>query len=416
MSADAHDRFMAVAVGSDGKAYAAGFVANAGDQALAVARLNDDGELDSTFGTAGVASVNVAAGGKTAEIARSVVVQTDGKIVIAGPVEHDPLAAGDAARDTDIAVVRFDTTGKLDTTFGNEGVARIDISEGKATSETAFTGDTSWGMGLLPGNKLVVFGSALASAERNDADYVLVGLTADGELDAGFGDGGKLMIEDEQAVSDSPRNLLVQSDGKIVATGYSNIAGVVQPVLIRFDATGTLDSAFGDGGIATAKVLAGVTESYSVAQQGSNYVLAGYGRGADSAEKVDMVVYRFTGSGEWDETFGTDGVTRIDIAREDDRARNVMVLPDGRILAVGSGKKDATNVDAMIALFDEDGAPDTTFGTDGQIISDLGGPNDAWYGVALTADKANVLIVGFKGVDPNAGGNDDGVVTRIPLS
>ena len=38
-------------------------------------------------------------------------------------------------------------------------------------------------------------------------------------------------------------------------------------------------------------------------------------------------------------------MTRIDIAKEDDRARNVTVLPDGRILAVGSGKKTAANID-----------------------------------------------------------------------
>ncbi|MEO8341833.1 MAG: hypothetical protein ABI604_19385 [Nitrospirota bacterium] len=62
----------------------------------------------------GIATVNVAVGGTTAELARGVVVQSGGKIVLAGPIEHDPTASGDAACDTDIGVVRFDTTGQLD--------------------------------------------------------------------------------------------------------------------------------------------------------------------------------------------------------------------------------------------------------------------------------------------------------------
>ena len=81
-----------------------------------------------------------------------------------------------------------------------------------------------------------------------------------------------------------------------------------------------------------------MAESYSVSQQGSDYILAGYGRGADAAEKVDLIVYRFKGNGDWDNSFGNNGLTRVDIAKEDDRARNLLVLPDNRILVVGSGK------------------------------------------------------------------------------
>jgi hypothetical protein len=147
--------------------------------------------------------------------------------------------------------------------------------------------------------------------------------------------------------------------------------------------------------------------------QGDKYILAGYGRGADTNEKVDMIVYRFDATGKWDETFGTAGLTRIDIAKQDDRSRNILVLPDGRILAVGSGKKDAVNIDAMAALFDKDGKPVTDFGTNGQIISDLGGPADAWFGVTLSSDKKSVLLAGYKGTDQTSGGSDDAVIARI---
>jgi uncharacterized delta-60 repeat protein len=413
LSATEHDRFMAVAIAPDGKIYGAGFVSQGGDQAMAVARLDATGALDKTFGTNGYAVANAAVGGKTAELARAIAIQADGKIVIGGPVEHDAKATGDAAKDTDVAVARFDNTGKLDTTFGTGGVAIVDFGNGKATSATAYVGDTSWGLGVT-GDRVVVFGSKLAAgADRVDSDYVLAGLTKDGKLDTTFGTAGMVTVDSKGNGVDSPRNLVVQSDGKIVATGYSRDGdGAVSPILIRTSATGQLDSTFGTGGVATAKVMGqGVAESYNVSQQGSNYILAGYGGAA--GEKVDLIVYRFTSAGVWDTTFGTNGVTRIDIAKDDDRARNMTVLPDGRILAVGSGKQTAANVDAMMVLLSKDGAPVTDFGTGGNLISDLGGPADAWYGVAVSADKKSVIVAGYKGTDTTSGGNDDAVVARV---
>jgi uncharacterized delta-60 repeat protein len=415
LNSSAHDRFMAITAGADGKTYAAGFITENGDQALAVARLDANGALDKSFGKDGIASVNVAPNGKVVEIARAVIVQSTGKIVIAGPIEHDTAATGDAAKDTDIAVARFDTSGKLDSAFGKDGVATIDLGTGKAISATAFVGDNTWGLGNLAGDKIVLFGSKLADgANRNDADFVVVGLTSTGALDSGFGAGGKVVV-DMNGSGDNPRHLLVQADGKIMATGYSNIEGVVSPVLIRLNPNGVLDSAFGRGGIATAKVLPGVAESYNVSMQGNDYIIAGYGRGADTAEKVDLTVERFKADGTWDMSFGTAGLVRIDIAKDDDRARTVQVLPDGRILAIGSGKRTATNIDAMLVMLSKDGAPVAGFGENGILISDLGGPADAWYGVTLSQDKKQVIVAGYKGTDANSGGNDDAVVAYITL-
>ena len=200
-----------------------------------------------------------------------------------------------------------------------------------------------------------------------------------------------------------------------MATGYSSVDGVVQPVLIRTSATGQLDSSFGTNGVATAKVLGGVAESYAVGFQGDSYISAGYGRGADTAEKVDMIVDRWNAKGEWDKAFGSEGLGKLDLAKEDDRARNVTVLADGRILAIGSGKLTATNVDSMVVLWTKEGKIDPAFGTNGYILSDLGGPADAWYGVAISPDGKTALIAGYKGTSADSGGNDDAVIARITL-
>ena len=89
------------------------------------------------------------------------------------------------------------------------------------------------------------------------------------------------------------------------------------------------------------------------------------------------------------------------------------MLPDGGILAVGSGKKTATNVDAMMVLLSKDGQLNKAFGEGGILISDLGGPADAWYGVTLGGDRQSVILAGYKGVDATSGGVDTAMAARL---
>lgn len=86
LSESANDRFWSVTFDGSGKVYAAGYINEGGDHRMAVARFNANGTRDTTFGTNGLVTVNVAQGG-TEEAVRGVVVQSDGKVVLAGSVE-----------------------------------------------------------------------------------------------------------------------------------------------------------------------------------------------------------------------------------------------------------------------------------------------------------------------------------------
>jgi uncharacterized delta-60 repeat protein len=86
-STTANDRFWSVTFDASNKVVAAGFVTEGTDTWLAVARFNTDGSRDTTFGTGGIAKINAAAAGNLEE-ARGVVVQSNGKIVVGGTVEH----------------------------------------------------------------------------------------------------------------------------------------------------------------------------------------------------------------------------------------------------------------------------------------------------------------------------------------
>ena len=152
LSAADHDRLLAVTNGPGGSFYAAGWTSPGGDNAMVLAKLGSDGKLDPAFGQGGMATVNVAVGGRSVEVARAVAVQPDGKILISGPFEKDPKARGTAAKDTDIAVLRFDATGQPDPSFGKGGTARIDIGPGKPLSADSYVGRQLLGHGR-PGRR-----------------------------------------------------------------------------------------------------------------------------------------------------------------------------------------------------------------------------------------------------------------------
>ena len=417
LSATEADRFQTVIATTGNQYYAAGFVTVSEDAHMAVARFGTTGGLDASFGQGGIATVNVAVGaGKKAEFARGAVIQSDGKIVIAGPIEHDTAATGDAARDTDIAVVRFNPTGQLDPTFGTNGIVRLDLSTG-TVSGTAFRGDTSWGLTLLPGDNLLVVGGKKADgAGRTDIDYAIVKLTAGGLLDTTFGTNGIFTL-DVGTGNDSPRTAILQPDGKIVVSCHTSDAGVVTTVLFRLLPTGQLDPSFGVNGIVNAAILAFVAEAYDVALQGQNLVIAGYGRDA-STGTVDIISARFLPNGTWDKTYGDNGVGIIDVAGQDDRSRKLEVLPDGHVLIVGQGKPTATTQDAALVLLTPNGQRETRLNGNGVALIDFGGSTDALFGLALSPDKTRGVVVGWKGVDAGAvspTNNDDSRVVRFSI-
>lgn len=417
LSREEADRFFAVTTTSDDRYYAAGFTTIGEDTHMAVARFESTGGLDTSFGSNGIATVNVAVGaGKTAELARSVVVQTDGRIVVAGPVEHDTSATGDAARDTDIAVARFDTTGQLDQTFGTNGITRLDLSTG-TISGTAFRGDTAWGLTLLPDDSLIVVGGKLADGSgRTDIDYAVVKLTAGGEVDRSFGTNG-LATLDIGTGNDSPRTAIVQPDQKIVVSGHTSNAGVVTTVLFRLLPDGQFDTSFGREGVVNVALLPFIAEAYDVALQGDNLIIAGYGR-ETSAGTVDIISARFLADGTWDRTYGDEGIAVLDVAGENDRSRTLRILPDQHVLIVGQGQPTATTQDGVVALLTPNGQPDTRLNGNGMALIDFGGTADALFGLTLSLDQTKAVAVGWKGVMDTESGptnNDDGRVVLLSL-
>jgi uncharacterized delta-60 repeat protein len=426
VSTTGHDHFYGVAFDAQGNIYATGQVAPgtdaATDYASVVARFKPTGELDTSFGDHGFAIRNVATG-TNGELFRGIVLQSDGKIVISGSVE---AANATDARDRNIALLRLMPDGTTDTTFGDNGVAIVDLSPGHVVG-TGYVADSVWGMAVYPDDRLVLTGGMVRSG-ADDTDYAVVRLTKDGAMDGSFASGGVFSLDREivdttngnalKHNNASPRNVTLMPGGGIIAAGYQPIPGRdTEPVVYKLTDQGQLDATFGTGGVFDTYLLDEQAETYAARLQGDKLVTTGYGRSLPT-ETTDILSLRLNADGTLDTTYGTAGMVRIDVAGFADNSRNLLVLPDKRIVLAGGGRPAADNVDGFIAMLTENGQPDTNFSPKGWKTVDLGGPADFLWSVALSPDGKTLAFVGFKGVGANptpATANDDAVLLLVPV-
>lgn len=425
LSATGHDRFYGVTYAPDGSIYAVGQLGSSSDSnvdlALLLAKFTPDGKLDASFGAGGLVVKNVATG-TSGELFRGVVVQSSGKIVVSGSVEH---AGAADARDRDIAVLRFNIDGTLDATFGTAGVALFDLSTG-VVNGTNFSADSAWGLVRYDDDRLVVSGGRVREGNL-DTDFVLLRLTPEGALDTSFSGDGIFSLDTQiEGVSNpaSPRNVTLLPNGEgLIGAGYQPIPGAdTAPVLYKVDDDGNLVTSFGNDGVFSERVLSEQAETYAAAVQpepggGYKLVTTGYGRELEE-ELPDLVSLRVTSDGQLDPSYGVDGVVRIDVGGFGDNSRKLSVLPDGRVMLIGGGRPAEANVDGLVAILTPDGDPYEPFSESGYRLFDFGGPADFLWGVALSPDNTTAALVGIRGVGMTpvpASANDDAVLFRFTL-
>lgn len=481
LSATSGDRFLGATPAPGGGTYAVGFTTMPGspDQSFALARLRSDGSPDLDFGVNGVASVNVSAapfdaapGGATTptgttEIARGVLVQSDGKIVITGQAET--VDGTPDSRDIDIYAARFNADGTLDTTYGGvnspnpvpiAGITRISLTNGLTAGTaagSAINADNAWGAVITTGNAVVIEASRgrnSTDAATRDRDLAMVKLTSTGALDATFNGGagatagvslsgntfsgavtgptsatGNPVVTHtftNQPLEDNARRPTIDAQGRIIAGSYGSRANTAttpaitnKPAVFRFLPNGALDTSYSGDGIATGEPLGpgpAFSEVYDVGiQSGDRYVVTGYGNTATPGSTVDMVAYRFRANGTLDPNFGTNGVTRYDAGiGQEDRGRDLNVLPDDRIAIAGSSAQGPGDLIAAVYLLRASGKLETTFGIGGALTVDLGGTGDAFFGMSDTTSMTHATVAGYKAVTGGLG--DDAATVRVDLT
>ncbi|MCY4495509.1 MAG: delta-60 repeat domain-containing protein, partial [Acidimicrobiaceae bacterium] len=230
-----------VAIQDDGKIVVAGYAyINRNNRSdFVVLRFNTDGSFDTTFTSDGRVTTNF--GTPSVDRAFSVALQADGKIVAAGDASIGSVE--DSARD--FAVVRYNTDGSLDTTFG---------SGGKVTTAVGAGEDIAYSVAIQDDGKIVAGGTAEDASGKKV--FAVVRYDTYGSLDTTFGSGGKVTTSltdtDDEAYS-----LKIQADDRIVVGGYSNENLFA---LVRYHTDGSLDRFFGSAGKITTKLFPDITD------------------------------------------------------------------------------------------------------------------------------------------------------------
>ena len=319
------DSANAVALQPDGKIVVAGRTQNPNGAPgnTAVLRLHPNGADDNTFSGNSRAQINVAASppafpstnsvanmGRD-DLAEAVVVQPDGKILLAGSL--------DAGGQSQMYVLRLNAGGGIDTSFGASGARKHTVGASAAAKDLV----------LQPDGKMVVVGF-FASGVGDD--FTLVRLTASGALDPSWDGDGTVATAVGSSHDNAYAAALDPSTGTIVVGGSSYASGAPRFALVRYRSDGTLDPSFGAGGKVVSAVGSAATVFAVARQANGKIVVVGE---ALTGPTYDFAVARYTADGALDPSFGTGGIVTKAIAGSNDHGRAVIVQPDNRIIAVG---------------------------------------------------------------------------------
>lgn len=206
---DSTDRIIVVGIGIPGS-----------ESYFAVARYLSDGTLDTTFGVNGY----VVTGILTANYAQAIVVQSDNKVIVGG--------YADDGGDTDFALVRYDTDGSLDATFGIAG---------KQTTNFDSQNDAVYSLVIQSDGKIIAGGYA---EEGGTYNFALARYQTNGDIDTTFGLDGDGKVATSFGTGDWGTSIALQSDDKIIIGGYS-VIGSNRAMIARYSADGVLDTTFG---------------------------------------------------------------------------------------------------------------------------------------------------------------------------
>ncbi|MCP4983440.1 MAG: hypothetical protein GY935_23435, partial [Gammaproteobacteria bacterium] len=373
-----------VTMQDDGKILVAGYSNNGSNDDLALTRYNTDGSLDTTFDGDGTLTTAI---GSSTDRGYGVVVQDDGKILVSG-YSHN-------GSDNDFVLIRYNTDGTLDTSFdadgNNDGIVITPIGSGD---------DSSFAVSVQSDGKILVAGKS----NNANTDFALVRYNTDGSLDTSF-DADGIVTTDFGFGYDVGLGLMVQGDGKILVAGRSYNGSNDDFALARYNTDGSLDTSFdGDGMLITPIGTGSDYPEAATLQSDGKILVVGLTNGSDD----DFALVRYNTDGSLDTSFDADndGIVITPIGSGNDKGRAVTVQSDGKILVAGESH-NGSNYDFALVRYNADGSLDNSFDTDGKVTMDFGSGNDTIYGITVQSD-GKILVAGSS----NNGSNNDFALVR----
>jgi len=343
-----------------------------------IRRLTASGALDTSFGTSFGTNGEVELFGTDGTYAlNDMVVDASDRILCTGSARiaiTTTSGRGKKQQTTTTVVRRFVVVrllvdGALDTSFGDVGVAAIEIP--------AANGGSAIGSALhvLADGRILAAGHATdvaaasggggkkkkgggGSNSKSDA-LVVMRLLSSGDLDTTFGDGG-ITVDDATAIDDAvwPGMLEVQSTGRIILGGVTREinAPTTGWMLTAYGSDGSVDTDFGRV-VLDGAALRGMT------LDAHDRILAS-GQVPDGQGDFEFTLIRYAADGSIDTSFGSDGVASLGVL-DSSMGDAVRVQADEKIVATVMLFDSNDSLYCRLVRFTSSGALDASFGING---------------------------------------------------
>jgi uncharacterized delta-60 repeat protein len=335
------------------------------------------GDLDSTFDGDGLVTSYAAPSNPARnDLAWGVAIQTNGKIVVAGNSYSN-------STNSDFAVLRYNPNGSLDTTFSGDGRLLTNFGANDAAYEVAIQSD----------GKIVVAGQT-CNTSSNICDVALARYKAGGgSLDTTFSGDGKQTTDFGGSDNGSIGGLAIDSNGKIVVAGYKWNGTNYEFAVYRYLSNGSLDTTFSGDGKASIGFGAGRQNFATdlVIQSDGKIVVSGFSGDANYANN-NFAVARLNSNGSLDNSFSGDGRLTTNFGA-DDYAYNVALQADGKIVLAGE-KTTASLTSVALARYNTSGSLDTTFNGTGRKVFNLLAGKASWAEGLVAQANGSLVVMG----------------------
>ena len=388
----------AVAVQSDGKTIVAGTyarVGGGGSSNFALARLNFDGTLDASFGPKEHRGVALAHLGKEGgfNVVNAVAIQPDGRIVVAGGATRARTGRSD---EIDMAVARFLPSGALDKSFSQDGMRFVEFGNASA-ADIALQKD---GKIVLAGTRtegLVTFDEDFAVVRLNRDGGLDNTFDKDGVQTVELGG-----LEEARAVAIDHSGTAATNPnfGKIIVVGGTGDFKDEHLALARLNTNGSRDATFGKGGVVKARIP-GIDEVFArdvlVQSDGKMVVYAEIDSDPrEGFRGTQAALLRYLPNGELDGTFGGAGTGIIEERFGPFHTPAQVIQSSSGGLITGSFTNSADFKDSKFTLtgYTADGLVDKRFGKDGRATTSFGADGSASRGGIAKGPGNRIVMAG----------------------
>ncbi|MBK9733147.1 MAG: T9SS type A sorting domain-containing protein [Chitinophagaceae bacterium] len=366
------DNAYSVEILEDGKMLIGGAseVSGPGNWDAVVYRLNDNGNIDNTFGNNGFAYYDYQG---YSQYVRSMKRLSNGKLLFVGGAE--------ANFQVDVFVTQLNEDGTPDASFGDNGTLMIPISSGE---------DIALAVKEQPDGKLVVVGNCSFNGYTYLNSFALR-LNTNGSLDLTYGNNG-IAIIDAGYDYESAEDVLLMDDGGILAAGHvENNSDDYAILTFKLNSSGQLDNNYGNNGIAVYDLSNDDDMAYAILRSpADNKILLGGKIGAPNYES-DFLVMALTDAGIIDSSFGTNGISILNL-KPIDAGLDLTVQTNGKLVLGGTAGSGFAANDFALCRFNQDGTIDSTFGTNGSTLSEISTFFSEIESIALQADGKIVAV------------------------